>query len=415
MTRLKTSFSILAAFAVGALVLELLSQGLFYLRHDTPFFRYERAAELAEQNRLGDFDQRFGLPGLRLHPMFGWATAPTTPGYNNAGFLSDRPYPHPREEDDFIIGIFGGSVAANFWSFNAKSGTFQNRLKERIPALGRKRIVLLNFAKEAYKSPQQLAVLSYWLLEGQHFDLVVNIEGYNELTSAWINRQRGIDLAMHGSNLLFEFARLTDAERISEPTLRHLMAARQREAAFRQSLATFWLIQTGYARWIAGSTTASQGVEMRAYDARSNLLLIPQGESSSSRETFLQHYERYWLAAARATGAVAKSAGAAYLQVLQPNQYVRTDRVYSEQERRVAFTEANGYDGLIDAGFQRMSKLGAQLTSDVGFSDATRIFDAVPGQVYRDNCCHMTDTGRTIFSRFVANAASTLLERELSQ
>ena len=72
------------------------------------------------------------------------------------------------------------------------------------PAFRGRDIVPLCFSHEGYKQPQQLLILSYFLSIGQAFDVVVNIDGFNEVAISPLNDARGLDISMpsvdaHGS------------------------------------------------------------------------------------------------------------------------------------------------------------------------------------------------------------------------
>ena len=54
----------------------------------------------------------------------------------------------------------------------------------------------LCFSHEGYKQPQQLLILSYFLSIGQSFDVVVNIDGFNEVAMSPLNDARGLDISM---------------------------------------------------------------------------------------------------------------------------------------------------------------------------------------------------------------------------
>ena len=77
----------LFAFLVALAAFEVLSQALFFGREGVLISSYDASQRAQAENRLNSFDRRVGLPGLRLHPLFAWASAPQTPGYNNQGFF----------------------------------------------------------------------------------------------------------------------------------------------------------------------------------------------------------------------------------------------------------------------------------------------------------------------------------------
>jgi hypothetical protein len=52
---------------------------------------------------------------------------------------------------------------------------------ERLDRFRGKEIVILSLATGGYKQPQQLMALTYLLALGAHFDLVINVDGFNEV------------------------------------------------------------------------------------------------------------------------------------------------------------------------------------------------------------------------------------------
>jgi len=115
----------------------------------------------------------------KVHPYFGYVYLPDRGAelhgfyVNNhafaqsAAYVKENPqccdFPARRvAKRDFIVGIFGGSVAASFAVTAQQAGDFQ-------PIEG-SNVRILNFASGGYKQPQQLLVLSYFLSLGQTFD-----------------------------------------------------------------------------------------------------------------------------------------------------------------------------------------------------------------------------------------------------
>ena len=146
-----------------------------------------------------------------VHPYFGFTHTPGTPfeipeslraagttaprlQTNNFGFVSPHDYPLPKtREDEVIIGMFGGSVGVWFCQLGAP------RLVERLqqhPYFRNKALVPLCFSHEGYKQPQHALVLAYFLSLGQPFDLVINIDGFNDVALAAVNTERGLASSM---------------------------------------------------------------------------------------------------------------------------------------------------------------------------------------------------------------------------
>ena len=114
---------------------------------------------------------------------------------NNYGFDSVLDYPYKKQgKDKYVIGIFGGSLALGFVKLTMPE-LFEDILAQ-VPALRGKTVTLLSFAREGFKQPQPLETLAYFLSIGQRFDLVVNIDGGNEILHALVNNRVGVDYSM---------------------------------------------------------------------------------------------------------------------------------------------------------------------------------------------------------------------------
>src|SRR2546423_380327 len=114
---------------------------------------------------------------------------------NNWGFQADRDYPYVRS-DAYIVGIFGGSVA-NFFHAMMRADL------EREPStLFRKNVVILNFSPGAGKQPQQLQILTFFSTIGQKLDLVLNIDGFNEIEQTVQNARDQVTTAIPAYNIV---------------------------------------------------------------------------------------------------------------------------------------------------------------------------------------------------------------------
>src|SRR6185436_6541397 len=53
-----------------------------------------------------------------------------------------------------------------------------------IPRFANKPIRILSFALGGHKQPQQLMILTYYLSLGQPLDVIINVDGFNEISTA---------------------------------------------------------------------------------------------------------------------------------------------------------------------------------------------------------------------------------------
>ena len=110
---------------------------------------------------------------------------------NNHGFFAPFDYPYEAGDADpapYIVGIFGGSVAA--WFAMLAGDALCEELRGN-PLLRDRPPLVLNFAAGGMKQPQALLALNYFLSEGQRLDAVVLIDGFNEAALSCLNIQDG--------------------------------------------------------------------------------------------------------------------------------------------------------------------------------------------------------------------------------
>jgi hypothetical protein len=353
---------------------------------------------------------------LRLHPYFGWVNTPRSSGnavvtrYNNLGFLDPTDPPTPAD-GEFVVGIFGGSVA-----LNAAMEEFQHRrIISRLKAsrgLSCKNVRILNLAKEGYKQPQQFFVLAHYLLAGQRFDVVLNIDGFNEVSSGWINVSRGIELTMPGADTYQALAALTDGG-ISGARLKGLRALHLRRTASQCALAQCWLAKTLWADVLSSGVS-----EALRHEPAEPLVMIEKrpGAAPADDGPFLERLADSWEGASLGMKLMTESFGGLYIGVLQPNQYFRTKREFGDEEKSVAFLAGHPYAEKLQRGYESLRARGSLLSGKgLRFFDATSVFDDISEPVYRDNCCHFNARGEAAFANFLAEAVATVVEKNRPQ
>ena len=79
-------------------------------------------------------------------------------------------------------------------------------------------------AHEGYKQPQQALVLAYFLSIGQPFDLVINIDGLNEVALSPLNNQQNLDISMPSASHFIPLINLIDKGSLTPQRLESLAA-----------------------------------------------------------------------------------------------------------------------------------------------------------------------------------------------
>ena len=404
----KGRFSLVAINVLIFLVLaEAAAIGFYYVQRGAIFYTAARESPpaLAETSR-GE------LSADVLHPYFGPIHRPgIRPQTNNVGFGAKQQFPYTRANDrQYLVGIFGGSVAQAF----CDRGTARlSAALKRDADFATREIVPLCFSHEGYKQPQQLIVLAYFLSLGQQYDLVINIDGFNEVAIGSRNHERGRDVSMpspiHVDPLLnlIDQATLTPARvqalaRISEYKAR---LNRLSERMRRSRVAT---VHFALDRYYVFTMNRYQE-EAMSYDAlpsnppaSSVLLLTPPMKNRESVTAVYEDIAAGWTTASLLMRDMLAARGVRYLHVLQPNQYF-TRRVFSDEEARVARNDKQPFKQPVEQGYPVLARAAAALAGREEFLDGTAAFDGETAAVYEDDCCHYTDRGYEILAELIAS------------
>lgn len=340
-----------------------------------------------------------------LHPYAGFVADPqqNKPEWKVSDFgfvFADAPSPIlKRSARRTIVGVFGGSFTN--WAYLSLKALFAKEGS----AQGRE-FVVLNFSTAGHKQPQQLMVLNYLLALGAEFDMVINLDGFNEIAlpiaeniPAGVNPfyPRGWD------------RRTADA--INSATIRLIglvevtKAQRQNSAqAFRGSglyhsplLFLFWQMRDrNLARTIykTNEQIRASGNKSKPYVMRG-----PQ-YSAEGEETTYRDLVEVWKRCSLQMKYLCDANGAKYFHFLQPNQYVAGSKPMSPEEQRQALNEISPYKPAVARGYPMLAEAGRELQrGGVNFTDLTMIFSTHDGLLYVDDCCHTNTEGADIVAR----------------
>jgi hypothetical protein len=113
----------------------------------------------------------------------------------------------------------------------------------------------------------------------------------------------------------------------------------------------------------------------------------------------------HWFKSSIMMQKVAKDANILYFHLIQPNQYYPTNRVYSEEEKKIAFSPNNPFKKATELGYPALLIREEMFKNQgVNFFNAVSIFDDAEEIVYIDTCCHYAPAGEQIFSEYVADS-----------
>jgi len=336
------------------------------------------------------------------HPFFGFEDYSQLPqvGQNAAEFA------RPRDPREYTIVFVGGSVS---WLFNPEGTDALRKKLMEDPRFQGRTIKFLNYARPAFKQPQQLMEVAYLFNLGIQPDAVVNLDGFNECAFAWSNIKVGAhpiypDLGIWGHSVA------------SDPNDRRaldLMLDIREMQTQVADIAHFALHWRFYESSILGRLTLARLSRRatRAGAARKEYVdgLVGRDSKSELRgpkieggeEAALAIAVRVWVEASRSLQDLCRGRSVFYLHVLQPTRHDTGSKPLAPDE----LTSGGGNPYFIDsvhALYPRLREAGHELEKrGVNFLDASMAFADLKEPVYYDHC-HFKGLGNEVVAARIA-------------
>lgn len=309
-----------------------------------------------------------------------------------------------RSANKRIVAVFGGSFAGGV----CLEG--RDALKNALSEPG-KTVEILCLAAPGYKQPQQLMALTYVLSLGGAFDLIINIDGFNEVAlplaenvpkgvfpiypRAWFLRLQSVDDPLVTTHLI-DLAAL-DREHKRWVNL-------QREWGLHHSIAVSLLwrrVERAYAN------ERNQLVErMDELQRREDLSYAVTGPEVTFEDdsAAYEYLAKVWRDSSIQMKRISDGNDIDYYHFLQPNQYVQDSKPMTESEKRVAIRETHRYRPGVVAGYPILIRLGRDLVdAGVNYVDLTMMFRDVEEPLYKDDCCHLNPMGYEMTARRIGS------------
>ncbi len=304
-----------------------------------------------------------------------------------------------------VIAITGGSVAFNL--ARAVAGELRRELLTELPGL--ERAVILNLALPGYKQPQQLLTLSYLLALGVHFDVVINLDGFNEVTLPLAeNARRGVH-PFFPRNWYFRVQDFDPRTRLAVGELAYRLDRRRRRAELFSRLA--WSPTAGLL-WTVLDRRAERAISELELELDGSSEQVATGYTVTGPpwgapdvEASYRELVTFWGRASEQMHQLASARGIRYYHFLQPNQYLAGSKPMGAEERGVAIQEQGYVPGRHATGaYPLLVEHGRQLAErGVPFHDLTMVFADVEEPVYVDRCCHLNDLGEKVMGRAIGD------------
>lgn len=349
--------------------------------------------------------------GVVVHPFFGYVRDPAAPRLHWSvgpdGFhFDDRPAPaHDPAAAPYRVAVLGGSFA-NQLAFAGETpliGRISNAVGR--PAGG---VEIRCLAMGGYKQPQQLHILADKLAHGERFDLVLNVDGFNEVVLPFDNIAAGL-APSYPSNWQRLVGGLPDIDsQLAAGEIVFLRAERRRRAGlcagWRARSAVCHLLWRGLDAPLADRLAALEhGLREAAGERRRFEVFGPEpppldhGQSIDAAVALWQH-------ASLELDALSRLYGIRYVHVLQPNQYLPGAKTLTAAERAAAFDEAAAHKPLVEAAYPKLRAAGVELEAKgVRFFDMSMAFAETAEPVFADRCCHLSRRGYLLFGAMLGD------------
>jgi hypothetical protein len=416
---------LLINFVILFLLLEVGAVAAYFVK-TREFFYTRNRNRVRTTRRAFDNDvvnnSREWLTKFQLHPYFGYTSRVNGPAgmdtVNNLGFDTAYDLPFRKTNpNQFIVAVVGGSVAMGYARYETANGILAAALR-KLPGFENKQLVLLNLANASYKQPQQLLIISYLRALGQDFDVVINIDGFNEVADALLNAHAGIDVSMPAAHMIVPLIDLADnnasPERISLisnviKAKGHVVPALEGMDHCRTAICyTFEWIQGAYWQRVYDKDS-QQLAGLKVSDRRRASIVEVKQIDNSTDEQIEKNAVAIWADSSLALNELLSPQGIWYFHFLQPNQRY-TKHQFSSAEQAIAFNDQSMFGPGVSAGYRQLVlKLSELRKSGVRIASGVEIFDDVKPAVYADDCCHYNDFGKRILAEFVANQLAASL------
>ncbi|MGH0034928.1 MAG: hypothetical protein ACQGVK_07860 [Myxococcota bacterium] len=390
------------ALCIGLLTLEALSQGiaragLGLSRHrahrERTLFLSSLPVELRTEDpeaRARGREDRPWFERVESHPFFGYVLDRRWGDFaNNHGFMAAVDYPYRARPWEYVIGIFGGSVAQQIAH---QAHTLAEALRPALVRRGYHKVTVLDFAQGGSKQPSAFYMLAYYLPD---LDMAINLDGLNDAFQA--ERQLPDYPAAFPTPLIYRPLLSLSSSPYAARDAARLALLDERAASITR------LVDESVLRHALFPHLAWRAWR-RTYESRASALR--QSLQSAGRDFFegveppsddggraaLRRYFDLYRRTTHHSHLLAEAEGKLFFHFVHPNQYVTGAKPLSDEER--ALYTSDHPPGFHTARYRRLGEISAALRArGVASHSLERLFADEPRTMYRDACCHLNREG----------------------
>lgn len=354
-----------------------------------------------------------------LHPYFGYttegaelvdgcdvATAGSNGCYQRIKSALDSPLPK-RGPNVLNVALLGGSVAVGTVT-GAPPRTYQ-RLLEKLPEYQGRKVNLHLMAAGGYRQPQPLMMLNYYYSLGAEYDLIISLDGFNEISVAsseykwqkihpsfprsWNHRIENtisVDaINLQAKKINLESTHANWADFMSNPIIRISPLS---NLLWRIKHSRYLFAVSQLNAQIASAMGQADDSKTPSYER------FGPDYAFSDWSELASYTADIWSKSNHLAHGIAKVQGAKFFQFIQPNQYIEGAKEFMyPEEKAVAIAPpgaGGGYGAWYKMGYPFIKEQQKWLKEQgVHTTDLTYLFKDFKGPIYIDNCCHVNSQG----------------------
>jgi hypothetical protein len=355
---------------------------------------------------------RYGgrISKMAVHPYLGFVLNPgDDKEFTSLGFAKQSRIFHKRSQDTVIIAIVGGSVAQNF-SGDVGSSVLTAELSKS-PLFAGKKFAIIRLGLGGFKQPQQLMTINYLLALGAEFDMVINIDGFNEVALHPAENAKKDVFPIFPRNWYMMARRLADP--VILPVVGHMTFlqmkrkkwARKFSKPFFRHSVTFNFIWWARDRLLANDIWEGAKLIIEYNPKRSDYAATGPRKRFSTEQEVFEELASIWRRCSIQLHRLCKANHIHYYHFLQPNQYISGTKPMGAEEKKIALKPTQIYREGAVKGYPILIRDGGKLLREgVHYRDLTRIFSEVKEPVYMDDCCHFNNRGKEIIGKAIAES-----------
>ncbi len=369
------------------------------------FSRRNIRKEIIEENNTAKDENNDGKQDVQnqylgnhiLHPYLGFVGIEQD-GFNEFHLPGINPLTKKSDEDLNVV-LMGGSVARELY---VSAG---ERIKQKISSSDiykDKNINLVILALSGFKQPQQLLALNYFMALGAEYDLVINLDGFNEIVLPYTD-----NLPFHVFPSYPRHWNIYSRKKLDSRVtllLGKQAVVNEKRSNNKRFIANSIVNYSNFALFIWKVTDNKLNneffqleSEIRTAQKNSPTDYQSIGIYTTITDTleFFKEQSEFWKRSSQQIAYMSKQAGFEYFHFLQPNQYVEGTKEFTVEELNIAIESGPfAYKDAAITGYPPLISEGQELIREgVNFTDLTPMFKDEKRSVYNDKCCHFNQLG----------------------